>query len=252
MSEPVATSDDHELAVTLAREAGEMLVELRAKGFSKRVSPWALQDHADLAAHRFIIDRLHEERPDDAVVSEEGRDDRSRLGFDRVWIVDPLDGSNSYSSRGADDWAVHVALAVEGRPDCGAVSMPSVGDLASTADPAVVPDSDRERPLIVVSRQTLQWHGRVIAEALDAEVYGFGSAGAKAMAVIRGQADAYFTSGGLYEWDSCAPVAAALAAGLHASRLDGTPCDYNNKNLFAPGLLICRKGLAEPILSLVE
>ncbi len=250
--EAAVTSDDHVLAENLATEAGEMLVEFRRKGFAQGMSPWMLQDDADMEAHRFIVNRLAEERPDDAVLSEEGHDDRLRLGRSRVWIVDPLDGSNSYSSRGADDWAVHIALAVDGQPECGAVSMPSVGDVASTGQPAVVPENDRDRPTIVVSRQTMRWHGQTLANALDAEVYAFGSAGAKAMAVIRGSADAYFTDGGLYEWDSCAPVAVALAAGLHALRLDGSAPSYNNKNLFAPGLLICRPEMTKPILDLIE
>lgn len=248
----VANPDDHRLAETLALEAGGLLVKFREQAFSRPYSPWAVQDEADQIAHQFIVERLAEERPDDKVMSEEGADDRTRLGSDRVWIVDPLDGSNSYSDRGADDWAVHIALAIEGQPKCGAVSMPSVDDVASTAEPPIVPSSVRERPLIVVSRQTLHWHGYELGAALDADVVGFGSAGAKAMAVIRGSADAYFTSGGLYEWDSCAPVATALAAGLHASRLDGQPPDYNNRDLFAPGLLICRPEMAEPILSLID
>lgn len=256
MTEPViagsATPDDHLLAEALAVETGEMLVEFRKEGFDGITSPWILQEDADMAAHRFILDRLTNERPNDAVLSEEGHDDRSRLGEKRVWIVDPLDGSNSYSSRGADDWAVHIALTIDGQAVCGAVSVPSVGDVASTAEPAEVPGSDRENPLIVVSRQTMRWHGQALADALSARVVGFGSAGAKAMAVVRGSADAYFTDGGLYEWDSCAPVAVALAAGLHCSRLDGSTPSYNNAQLFAPGLLICRPEMAEPILDLIE
>ncbi len=229
-----------------------MLVEFRQAGFDAQANPWSLQEDADMEAHRFIVNRLAEVRPDDAVLSEEGHDDRSRMGQKRVWIVDPLDGSNSFSSRNADDWAVHVALTVDGEPVCGAVSMPSVGDVASTIGPIDVPDVDSDRPIVVVSRQTMRWHGQGLADALGARVIGFGSAGAKAMAVIRGSADAYFTDGGLYEWDSCAPVAVALAAGLHCSRLDGSTPTYNNAQLFAPGLLICRPEMAEPILDLIE
>ncbi len=251
-AEGSATSDDHGLAETLARETGEMLVEFRHNGFERMDNPWSLQDDADMAAHRFILERLAHERPDDVVLSEEGHDDRSRIGQRRVWIVDPLDGSNSFSSRGADDWAVHIALTIDGEPVCGAVSMPSVGDVASTAEPPDVPVVDRENPVVVVSRQTMRWHGQSLADALDARIVAFGSAGAKAMAVVRGSADAYFTDGGLYEWDSCAPVAVALAAGLHCSRLDGSTPTYNNAQLFAPGLLICRPEMADPILDLIE
>lgn len=251
-AEGLASRADHLLAETLAREAGEMLVAFRKEGFESRSNPWMLQDDADMAAHRFIVDRLAQERPDDAVLSEEGHDDRTRLGQRRVWIIDPLDGSNSFSARGADDWAVHIALSIDGEPVCGAVSMPSVGDVASTANPPEVPEVESESPVVVVSRQTMRWHGQDLADALGARVIGFGSAGAKAMAVVRGSADAYFTDGGLYEWDSCAPVAVALAAGLHCSRLDGSTPSYNNKQLFVPGLLICRPEMAEPILDLIE
>ncbi|MEE9417470.1 MAG: inositol monophosphatase family protein, partial [Acidimicrobiales bacterium] len=173
----VANPADHRLAETIAVETGELLVEFREQAFSQPYSPWAVQDEADQMAHRFIVQRLADERPDDEVLSEEGHDDRARLGHDRVWIVDPLDGSNSYSDKGADDWAVHIALAIDGQPECGAVAMPSLGDVVSTAEPATVPPSLRERPLIVVSRQTWHWHGYELEAALDADVVGFGSAG---------------------------------------------------------------------------
>ena len=88
----------------------------------------------------------------------------------------------------------------------------------------------------------------IVAEALGAELVAMGSAGAKAMAVVLGHADIYAHSGGQYEWDSCAPVAVAKAAGLHVSRIDGSELRYNQPDPYLPDLLICRPELAAEVL----
>jgi 3'(2'), 5'-bisphosphate nucleotidase len=185
------------------------------------------------------------------VLSEEGKDDQARLAESRVWIVDPVDGTREYGE-GRTDWAVHVALAVEGVPAAGAVALPGLGLTLSTEPPAVLPDRDPARPVrLVVSRSRPPALATTVADTLGGVLVPMGSAGAKAMAVVRGEADVYVHGGGQYEWDNCAPAAVALAAGLHASRLDGGPLRYNNPDPYLPDLVICRPELADAVLAAV-
>ncbi|HWL48015.1 MAG TPA: 3'(2'),5'-bisphosphate nucleotidase CysQ, partial [Sphingomonadaceae bacterium] len=186
------------------------------------------------------------------VLSEEEADDPARCLASRVWIVDPLDGTREYSE-GRDDWAVHVALAVDGKPRVGAVALPGLGQtLSSASPPPPLPPRAGRTPRLLVSRSRPAAQALAVAERLGAETVAMGSAGAKAMAVVRGEADIYLHAGGQYEWDNCAPVAVAQAAGLHASRLDGSPLTYNHANPWLPDLLICRKDDAGPILALLR
>ena len=126
-------------------------------------------------------------RPDGAILSEEGADDRSRAGKERVWIVDPLDGSSDYGY--SPHWSVHVALVVEGEPTVGAVAVPGWETTWGT-DPAPqrVPAGveSGEAPRIVVSRSRSRFDGSRLQAALGADIYTVGSAGVKAMAVVRG------------------------------------------------------------------
>ena len=209
-----------------------------------------LKAEGDRQSHELIMARLAEERPDDAILSEEGKDDRARLEAERVWIVDPLDGTREYSEPPRTDWAVHVALVVGGAPTVAAVALPAL-DLTLTSDPpARVPAPPDGKVRIVASRTRPGPAAEAINEAVPgAELHFMGSAGAKAMAVVRGEADVYAHTGGQYEWDSCAPVGVALAAGLHASRLDGTPLAYNNADPYLPDLLICHSHLVDQVLA---
>ena len=255
MSTPTSqpTADDHALAAQLASRAGELLVRLRAErtsveGFDAR----ALKDDGDRQAHDLLMGALAE-RVDagDAVLSEEGKDSEKRLSHERVWIVDPLDGTREFGEPPRSDWAVHVALAIAGVAVCGAVALPADGLVLSTADPTLAstlpPPPDR--PRLVVSRTRPPAAATFLAEELDGELVALGSAGAKAMAVVRGEVEIYVHSGGQYEWDSCAPVAVALAAGLHCSRIDGSPLRYNQPDPYLPDLLICRPELATKTLA---
>ncbi|MCU1346410.1 MAG: putative 3(2),5-bisphosphate nucleotidase, partial [Acidimicrobiia bacterium] len=236
---------DHQLAARLATETGVLLLELRERLFAQRASSWTVKDAGDELAHEFLMKAFAEFRPEDAVLSEEGHDDRLRLGSSRVWIVDPLDGTNEYSERGRSDWAVHVALTIDGLPVAGAVALPAMDITLATEPAPPYPARHLDRPLrVVTSRSRMPWASMRIAEALGADVVPLGSAGAKAMAVVLGHADLYAHTGGQYEWDNCAPVAVALAAGLHASRIDGTPIPYNQPDVWSPDLLICRPELA--------
>lgn len=234
---------DAALARQLAKDAGELLLSLRTEGgFEGKV----LGVEGDQRANRYLMDRLRKARPDDAILSEEEKDDPSRLKASRVWIIDPLDGTREYGE-GRDDWAVHVALAVDGVACDGAVALPAIGLTLSSGEPAVVPPH-HGRLRMLVSRTRPPAEALAVAEKLDAELVPMGSAGAKAMAVVRGVADIYLHAGGQYEWDNAAPVAVAKAAGLHASRMDGSLMAYNNANPYLPDLLICRPELADRIM----
>ncbi|HEY8544119.1 MAG TPA: 3'(2'),5'-bisphosphate nucleotidase CysQ [Acidimicrobiales bacterium] len=248
MPEPAAvTDDDHALAARLATEAGELLVELRAK--DDDMVPWLLGDQGDWEAHKWLVARLAELRPDDAVLSEEGVNDPTRLANRRVWIVDPLDGTREYSEIPRVDWAVHVALVVDGRPAAGAVALPAQGVTLATRPAPPPPPAHDGPPRLVVSRSRPPRAAQRIAQAIGGVMVPLGSAGAKAMAVVQGEAEVYAHAGGQYEWDSAAPVAVAQAAGLHTSRLDGSPLVYNQPDPWLPDLLICRPELAPQILA---
>ncbi len=222
--------------------------ELSAQGADERT----IKDAGDQRSHDWLMAQLASVRPGDSVLSEEGKDDKARLAASRVWIIDPLDGTREFGE-GRDDWAVHVALAVDGAPVAGAVALPGLGVTLSTAPPAVVPPRDTGAPIrLVVSRSRPPALALSVAERLGAELLPMGSAGAKAMAVVRGEADVYVHGGGQYEWDNCAPAAVVLAAGLHASRLDGSPLVYNNDDVYLPDLVICRPELADDVLATVS
>jgi len=237
---------DEELAAHLAEEAGRLLLEQRR---SALLQGTALGAVADQVANAFLLAGLAQWRPADAVLSEESFDDRRRLGHRRVWIIDPLDGTREYGE-GRDDWAVHVALAVDGAPRVGAVAVPALGRLyRSDRAPPAAAEARRDRPRMLVSRSRPPAEAAEIAALLGAEMVAMGSAGAKAMAVVAGEADLYYHAGGQHEWDNCAPAAVALAAGLHASRLDGSPLAYNRPDTNVPDLVIGRPTLARRVLA---
>jgi 3'(2'), 5'-bisphosphate nucleotidase len=239
--------DDRELARRLAHAAGQLLVVARDANL---VDGKALGAMGDVVAHHFLVHALGACRPNDAVLSEEAAADPARLTHSRVWIVDPLDGTREYSER-RSDWAVHVALSVDGVATIGAVSQPDLGVTYAMDCPAPAASPD-EKLRIVVSRTRPPAEAEKIAAALGAELIGMGSAGAKTMAVVRGEVDAYVHSGGQYEWDSAAPVAVAKAAGLHVSRLDGSPLVYNRPDPYLPDLLICRPHLTDSLLAAIK
>jgi 3'(2'), 5'-bisphosphate nucleotidase len=248
------TPQDHDLAAALAERAGQALVELRERLQSEGADERTIKDAGDRMSHELLVAELARERPTDAVLSEEADADEQplidRRTADRVWIVDPLDGTREFGE-GRDDWAVHVALVEGGVPTCGAVALPGLGVTLHTGEPPIVPPA-ADRPRVVVSRSRPPAEAMAIAQGLDAELVPMGSAGAKAMAVVRGVAEVYPHSGGQYEWDSAAPVAVALAAGLHCSRLDGSPLVYNRDDPYLPDLLICRPELTSAILSILS
>lgn len=238
---------DAELARTIADEAGALLLAIADAGAEEGR---ALGDAGDAQANALILKRLTEARPEDAILSEERECDGARLSARRVWIVDPLDGTREYRERRAD-WAVHIALAVDGVALDGAVALPRLGlTLGTDRPPALAPANNP--PRMVVSRTRPPAMALAVAEALGAELVPMGSAGAKAMAVVRGEADIYLHAGGQYEWDNCAPIAVARAAGLHVSRIDGSEPVYNQTNPSIPDLLICRRELAARALAVVQ
>jgi len=238
---------DAELAADLADEAGRRLLALRASG---QFEGKALGKEGDAAANAYLCEALRSARPDDGLLSEESKDTEHRLGKSRVWIIDPVDGTREYGEA-RTDWAVHVALAVDGEAAVGAVSLPGLGLVLRSDRPAPLPPAPQTLRM-VVSRTRPAREALAVADALGAQLVPMGSAGAKAMAILRGEADIYLHSGGQYEWDSCAPVAVALAHGLHCSRIDGSPLRYNQPDVYLPDLLICRPEHAQPTLDLVR
>ncbi|WP_395691176.1 3'(2'),5'-bisphosphate nucleotidase CysQ [Nocardioides sp.] len=242
-----AATDDHVLATWLATVAGERLLEVRQEGLEGR----ELKDAGDLAAHELLMGLLAEHRPDDAVLSEEGKDDKVRLSRSRVWIIDPLDGTREFSEVPREDWAVHVALWQDGDLVAGAVAQPALGETFNTGHPPVVPPSSSDRPRIAVSRSRPPAFVDALATELGAELVPMGSAGVKMISVTRDVTDAYVHAGGQYEWDSAAPVAVARAAGLFTSRVDGSPLRYNQEDVYLPDVVVCRPELAERILAFI-
>lgn len=237
---------DAELAARLAGAAGHLLVAVRA---SAMFSGKALGNAGDATANQFLCHALRHQRPDDGLLSEEEKDNPARLDKSRVWIVDPVDGTREYGEERAD-WAVHVALAVDGVASVGAVALPGLdgGVVLRSDQPQPLP-AMATRPRFLVSRTRPAAEAEAVAAALGGELVPMGSAGAKAMAVVRGEAEVYLHSGGQYEWDSCAPVAVAAAHGLHCSRIDGRPLVYNQADTYMPDLLICRPEWAERVLA---
>ena len=238
---------DAELAAHLAEVAGSLLLEVREAGV---FSAQALGKAGDQTANQFLIHAIREQRPDDGLLSEEENDNFERLANSRVWIVDPVDGTREYGE-GRTDWAVHVALAIGGVPTIGAVALPGLGVVLRTDRPLPLPPG-AAIPRLVVSRTRPAKEAVAVAEALGGELVAMGSAGAKAMAIVRGEAEIYLHTGGQYEWDSCAPAAVAMACGLHVSRVDGTPLVYNQADTYMPDLLICRPEWAARVLELVR
>lgn len=242
-----ADLSDAELAAHLAGTAGRILREVRASGV---FSAAELGKAGDQTANQFLVHALRAARPDDGLLSEEMKCDGERLAKSRVWIVDPVDGTREYGEQ-RPDWAVHVGLAIDGVATIGAVALPDAGVVLRSDQPQQVP-SPTEPLRMLVSRTRPAPEAVAVAERLGATLVPMGSAGAKAMAVVRGEADIYLHSGGQYEWDSAAPVAVAAAHGLHCSRIDGSSLIYNQEDVYLPDLLICPKELADQVLELIR
>lgn len=236
---------DAELAARLAEAAGKLLLEVRASGL---VSAKALGKAGDQTANQFLIHAIREQRPDDGLLSEEEKDNFERLAHSRVWIIDPVDGTREYGEE-RSDWAVHVGLAIDGVASVGAVALPGIGLVLRSDSPQPLPAA-AERPRMLVSRTRPASEAVAVAETIGADLVAMGSAGAKAMAVVRGDAEIYLHTGGQFEWDSCAPVAVAAAHGLHVSRVDGSPLRYNQSDTYLPDLLICRPEWADRVITL--
>jgi len=284
---PVAAqSDDHAFAAWAATVAGELLTDVRGQGLEGK----ELKDAGDLASHHLLMELIASARPGDAILSEEGKDgkelkdagdlaahdllmalcaahrpddavmseeskasiaNRDRLNASRVWIIDPLDGTREFSEPPREDWAVHVALWQDGELTVGAVAQPGIGTTFDTGHPPIVPPRTADRPRIAVSRTRPPAFVEGLAEEMGADLVPMGSAGAKVISVVRDVSDAYVHAGGQYEWDSAAPIAVARAAGLHTSRIDGSPLVYNQEDVMLPDLVVCRPELADTILDYV-
>lgn len=248
-------ASDAGFARWLAGRAADLLLELRRE--LGHDDPKALRAAGDKRSHELIVAQLGYHRPGDAVLSEEAvYDDPARLDAERVWIVDPLDGTREYGEPGRTDWAVHIGLWSRGggggRLAAGAVALPAEHRVLSTETPPQYPSPRADLPLrLAASRSRPPVFLAEIAEELAAQLVPMGSAGAKIAAVVGGTVDAYVHAGGQYEWDSAAPVAVARATGLHASRLDGSGLEYNKADPRLPDLVVCRKDLAPRLLAVL-
>ncbi|MEO9223188.1 MAG: 3'(2'),5'-bisphosphate nucleotidase CysQ [Mycobacteriaceae bacterium] len=244
-------SADQELAEDLAREAGQLLIGLQSSGPTGR----ELGKLGDRESNALLMSRLAAQRPDDAVLSEESADDPARLSAERVWIIDPVDGTREYGMGGRPDWAVHVALWERSGISAAAVALPALdcvlgtGSLASTF--GLLPKRSSERPRILVSGSRPPAFAQAVADVLGGDLVPLGSAGAKSAAVILGEADAYVHAGGQYQWDSAAPVGVAQAHGLHCSRIDGSPLQYNAAETWLPDVVLCRNDLRDAVLEAI-
>ena len=243
------TADDHRLAGQLAAAAGDMLKAARASGLLEGKD---LGRAGDAVAHQWLCRVLRNARSDDGLLSEEGDPGApDRQSRERVWIVDPLDGTREYSE-GRQDWAVHVALTENGQVTASAVALPSLDEVFSTADPVSVRPSGSDGSLrIAVSRTRPPDFAEQVAGEVGAELVPLGSAGYKTLAVVRGEVDAYLHAGGQWEWDVCAPAGIGLHAGLHVSRVDGSPLIFNRPEPKLPDQLVCRPELAERLLGAI-
>jgi 3'(2'), 5'-bisphosphate nucleotidase len=235
---------DAEFAAHLADVAGKLLLDIRDSG---QLTDKTLGKAGDQAANQYLIDAIRKQRPADGLLSEEEKDNAQRLSKSRVWIIDPVDGTREYGE-GRTDWAVHVALTIDGVASIGAVALPGL-DLVLRSDMPIAMPAAKTPPRMVISRTRPAKEALSVAEAIGAELIPMGSAGAKAMAIVRGEAEIYLHTGGQYEWDSCAPVAVAAAHGLHVSRADGSALIYNQRDTYMPDLLICRTEWAKPVLA---
>jgi 3'(2'), 5'-bisphosphate nucleotidase len=245
----MSSRSDIDLAMEIAERAGAALLSLQKSG---QYSGDALGKAGDQIANQIILDALRHQRPGDAILSEEEADNGERLASSRVWIVDPLDGTAEYAS-GGDDWAVHIGLAVSGAASLGAVALPSRGECYNSRDVVPLPPANNSiknsmKPRLLVSRSRCPGMAHDVAAAMGADIDAMGSAGAKTMALIRGDAEIYLHAGGQYEWDNCAPVAIAQVAGLSCTRIDGSALAYNQQHPFTPDLLICRPEYLADIL----
>lgn len=241
---------DDRIAVDLAASAGQLLRQVQSSASQDELGTASLKDRGDRLAQEHLMSRLSAMAPGDAVLSEEAVDDPARLTADRVWIIDPLDGTREFSE-GRSDWAVHVALWERGELVAGAVALPGLGEVLSSTDRPrswAAPGQLR----LAVSRSRPSSLVKEVAARLDARMVPMGSAGYKAGAVVRGEVDLYLHSGGQYEWDSAAPVAVARAAGLWTSRLDGSPLEYNRPDPYLPDVIVCNPLIAADILDLLD
>lgn len=236
-TDPSAMSD-LELARHLAERTGEILLAVRSDvGYGDY---WDLQDAGDQAAQDFLDRELNRWRPDDAILSEEAPDDLARLSAERVWIIDPVDGTSAFARRGSTEWAVHIALWEAGELVAGVVSRPATGEVFDSESARLQPLHHPDQLRITCSRSRATNFVKQVCAEVGATVVDMSSAGIKTLAVVTGEVDAYLHTGGQYQWDNAAPVAVALGAGLIATRVDGSPIVYNERSRSIDDLLICR------------
>ncbi|HEY8461088.1 MAG TPA: 3'(2'),5'-bisphosphate nucleotidase CysQ [Blastocatellia bacterium] len=232
-----------EVARELARDAGRILLEYYAKDTEVH---WKGCDDpvtaADRAANDMLARELSRRFPDDAVLTEELPDDLSRLKKDRVWTVDPMDGTKQFIER-VDEFAVMIGLAIEGEAKLGVVYNPSadrmyyaapgvgafVEEKWSTKRLRVAPVSDPSQMVMAMSRSHPSRKVKVIGEKLGVSKYiRHGSVGLKFGLIAEGRAHLYInTTSATSQWDTCAPEAILREAGGLVTDCNGGALVYN-------------------------
>ncbi len=265
MPNETTTSDrDLAFAVAAAREAGQRVLSLRDSG---RWQGDVLADIGDQAADGLLQGLIRGRYPEDGLLSEETADSPERLDRRRCWIVDPLDGTREFS-QGRDDWAVHVALAVDGRCALGAVALPSLGRVlwgvaeggagragiegAGSTTLLAASDPGPAAPRVVVSRShTPPWVASFCDGLGAAAPTPLGSAGYKTALILQGEADVYVHKVGLKEWDTCAPETVARALGWTVCRLRGEEHRYNSRDPKNHEFVVCRPAWRDRVLAAI-
>ena len=271
-TEDLTQLGDDELSRTVAQRAGVLLMSLRKEFFrthpvdsmDKAVSD-QLRDQADRAAHLFIMDKLSAARPLDAILSEEGKDDAARLELDRVWIVDPLDGTWEYG-QGRKAFGVHIALwnAKAGKLSAGTVDLPDQGitrsvldmvEIVTPKDSVIRVVASRSRPPATL-KEIVTRLGDLLTEAeithSQVKIVDVGSVGAKVNEILCGRADVYLHNTGFYEWDVAAPYIVAEHYGLIASHMDGAPITFNHMPPYVTDLVVSRADLYPHVLRAIK
>lgn len=253
--------NDHELAAELAAAAGRQLLELRAQySVPDEAAARALAKLADQLANDWLLQQLAELRPDDAVLSEEAEDDLARVQAQRVWIIDPVDGTYEFARRLAD-FAVHVALwdNSAGSFTAAAVAVPDHGAVWATDSAAAAIESDRTQLTVVSSTREpkpvlakLQVELSNIAAALGyagVEFRTLGSVGGKVHQLLAGHADVYLSTTGFWEWDAAAPAAVAQQQGFQVTDLQGAALRFNQVPPRVSSFVVAKPQLHEFVIN---
>ncbi len=252
-------SREAEVARAVAREAANLVASFKGRPLDVRHKPGGEPvSKADLESSALVVSRLREAFPDDAILSEELPDDGSRLRCQRVWMIDPIDGTRDFL-RGEAGYVVMVGFCYQGRPVVGAVAQPETGRIwvgvtgegAWKEAPGVAQESihvssvAQPQAIRLVSSKSHRsdYYQRLRASLGITDELAVGSVGLKLALVAEGSRDLYVYPGSQTKlWDSCAPEAILTAAGGMVTDSDGLPLTYVNPRLHNPRGIVASNG----------